>query len=501
MTITPLIPTGDPTIDSLLSLIYSSTRAAVAEYQKTGGGVVPSPDDPIFHPLDSASDSSVLALKKAIRVLEGACERLCTTLAQPMHTIANVSFRAPPSGVLTPPLSFFVYQRSMPYEAPCLRLAVQNGIADLLEGHPEGLQVDYISWKTGLDSRKLRQVLRLLATRGCFREVAENVFANNRLSLTLLSSNPVSAAVMLDTGECLRAVNALPEALSDPEFAFSREVDKTAFTYAISTGGGTRDKMEKGKHEAGLSLSLFDWYKQNPQVAQRFDRAMMGWSMITGSVAIVNHFQWEKMSPGTTFCDIGSGVGTIPLSIAKAHPHLRITLQDLPEPLEQAKFVWSTELPEALKSGNERIQFIPLDFLKAVPVVGQDVYYMKHILHDWPDAEAITILQHVANAMGLHSRLLVHDFVLKHVYSDDTDHSNAGDRNHARIERAPLPLLPNYGTGNIRHYNQDINMLAVCNSKERTCEEYSALGAEVGLELMKVWDLAETYVLEFRLLS
>ena len=74
-------------IDTLLGLIQSATHSAVEEYRKTGHGI-PSPDDAWPHPLDSAPDA--LALKKAIRVLEGACERLCTTLAQPMHTIANV---------------------------------------------------------------------------------------------------------------------------------------------------------------------------------------------------------------------------------------------------------------------------------------------------------------------------------------------------------------------------------------------------------------------------
>ena len=82
------IRTDTSEVDALLRLIQSAAYSAVEEYRKTGHGV-PSPDDSSLHPLDSAPDA--LALKKAIRVLEGACERLCTTLAQPMHTISNVS--------------------------------------------------------------------------------------------------------------------------------------------------------------------------------------------------------------------------------------------------------------------------------------------------------------------------------------------------------------------------------------------------------------------------
>jgi hypothetical protein len=50
------------------------------------GHDAPSLDAP--HPLDYSQNA--LALKRAIRVLEGACEQLCTTLAQPGHTICNV---------------------------------------------------------------------------------------------------------------------------------------------------------------------------------------------------------------------------------------------------------------------------------------------------------------------------------------------------------------------------------------------------------------------------
>jgi hypothetical protein len=45
------------------------------------------------------------------------------------------------------------------------------------------------------------------------------------------------------------------------------------------------------------------------------------------------------MAPGSTFCDIGSGVGGISLELAKAHSHLRLTLQDQPHILDKARDV------------------------------------------------------------------------------------------------------------------------------------------------------------------
>lgn len=41
---------------------------------------------------------------------------------------------------------------------------------------PEGVHVDLLATKTGLDAGKLGRILRLLATKHCFREGAANYF-------------------------------------------------------------------------------------------------------------------------------------------------------------------------------------------------------------------------------------------------------------------------------------------------------------------------------------
>lgn len=47
---------------------------------------------------------------------------------------------------------------------------------------------------------------------------------------------------------------------------------------------------------------------------------------------------WHSLKPGSTFCDIGSGVGGVALAIAKAHG-LKVTLHDKALVLEGAKKV------------------------------------------------------------------------------------------------------------------------------------------------------------------
>lgn len=84
---------GSPTIDALLQLINQSAIDAVDQYLKFGGGP---PELNQAHPLDTSPAGVELELRKIIRVLEGACEQLVSTLASPSVTILNVSSTAPP---------------------------------------------------------------------------------------------------------------------------------------------------------------------------------------------------------------------------------------------------------------------------------------------------------------------------------------------------------------------------------------------------------------------
>lgn len=74
-------------VEALLCLINSAAQDAMGIYKNSGYGV-PSIHSTQIHPFDT--ETTTLALKKAIRVLEGACEQLCTTLAPPSHTLLNV---------------------------------------------------------------------------------------------------------------------------------------------------------------------------------------------------------------------------------------------------------------------------------------------------------------------------------------------------------------------------------------------------------------------------
>lgn len=78
---------------------------------------------------------------------------------------------------------------------------------------------------------------------------------------------------------------------------------------------------------------------------------------------------------GTTVNDYGGGVGNISLQLAEAFPHLRIVLQDMDGQIEQAKTIWKEKRPEAIEQ--QRVDFVPFDFFKDIPVKGCDIYYVR----------------------------------------------------------------------------------------------------------------------------
>lgn len=80
------------------------------------------------------------------------------------------------------------------------------------------------------------------------------MFANNRLSVVLHSSNSISDFARLCTNEAPKAAVALYDNLMDPEYGHSYDGTKSPFMYAV------KDQ---------LTGSFFDWMKRFVRVFLR----------------------------------------------------------------------------------------------------------------------------------------------------------------------------------------------------------------------------------------
>ncbi|KAL1847551.1 hypothetical protein Daus18300_013920 [Diaporthe australafricana] len=102
--------------------------------------------------------------------------------------------------------------------------------------------------------------------------------------------------------------------------------------------------------------------------------------------------------------DVGGSSGHDLVGFNRAHPNQpgRLILQDLPgqiEPLDK----------EAL----DPIETMCHDFFTPQPVKGAKAYYLKMVLHDWPDAQCREILNHLKPALvpGF-SKILINEIVV-----------------------------------------------------------------------------------------
>ncbi|KAJ6619669.1 S-adenosyl-L-methionine-dependent methyltransferase [Mycena sp. CBHHK59/15] len=431
---------GLANIVALADLISSAVKDVVAEY--TAAGVsMPSLSSTITGPFDTP-ESTPPNLAKAIRTIEAACTQLSFSVASPGHVVVNKCYG---------------------FEEPtCMLVATDAKIADHLLDRPEGLHVDELGRITGIDAAKLGRVLRLLATKHCFTEVKPNVFSNNRLSMKLVSTDPVSGVVGHMTDEVCKASTELNENLKDIHTTSSVSPLGSAFKRAHGCG-------------------IFEFY------ASRFNQAMIGWGYVTGKGMLPKVYPWGSLPAETVFCDVGGGKGHAAIELLKVFPQLKVVVQDLPTvAAEGKKYLQQQAMDPLLK---ERVQFVPLDFFGETPVAGCDVYYMRHVLHDWPLGECKKILDNLRKVVKPSSRFFIHELVLQHVVGD-----SISDK---QFEKAPEPLLPNFGAGRFRLYAQDINMMTLLNSQERTLPQFIEMGASSGFEFVKLWDLGEVGLMEF----
>ncbi|KAJ7913390.1 S-adenosyl-L-methionine-dependent methyltransferase [Mycena leptocephala] len=439
-------PNGIADIVALANLISNSVTELVDEYP---GRFTPPLSSTLPGPFDTL-DNTPPKVAKLIRTIEAACAQLSCTVGSPGHVMLNKCYGA--------------------NEPACLFVAADAKIADHLLDQSGGVHVDELARKTGYDGDKLSRVLRLLATRHCFTEVKPNVFANNRLSVRLVSTDPIASFIGHVADEGIKATSLLNENLKDPETTSSVSPNGSAFKRAHG-------------------LSLFDFYltPEHQKHSARFGRGMLAWAEATGNATLTRDYPWGSLPAGTSICDFGGGNGHIAARLLKAFPHLKFVLQDLSSVVEQGKEYLSKEISDSVLK--TQIQFVPLDFFKDSPVQDCDIYYVRHVMHDWPTPACLQILQSIRTAVKPSSRLLIHDLVLQN--------SVRGGAYEDVFDKAPEPLLPNYGVANVRPYNQDLAMMAFLNSKERTLQEFIDLGARSGFRFVKLWPQGELGLLEF----
>jgi len=142
---------------------------------------------------------------------------------------------------------------------------------------------------------------------------------------------------------------------------------------------------------------LYDFLKQNPPAAEKFNKAMTAFSDHEAE-AVKKAYSF---STARTIVDIGGGQGRFVLSLVTTHPHLSGVVFDLPPVVSSINNV----------KVSDRINYVSGDFFQKI-YSGGDVYILKSVLHNWEDQSCVTILQNCHKAMQPAARLLIIERVL-----------------------------------------------------------------------------------------
>jgi SAM-dependent methyltransferase len=300
----------------------------------------------------------------------------------------------------------------------CLYVAAKLGLADALAAGE--LSVETLAQKVGANPDALYRVLRALASVGVFSETENRSFRLTPLATYLQKDVPGS-------------VRSLTIMMGEEHYHAWGNL-----LHSVKTGGCAFDAV--------YGMPIFEYYHQNPEPAVIFNEAMGNFS--TAEIqAVLEVYDFSSFS---TIVDAGGGYGSFIRKILQRYPRTRGIVFDAPDVIGGA-----VELLAAAGLG-DRSSCVGGNFFESVPA-GGDAYLLKHIVHDWSDADSLKILQNCRRAIEPNGKLLL----VEQVVPPGNDPSMS-------------KLL-------------DINMLAVCSGgRERTEAQYEELLQKAGFRLERV---------------
>jgi len=258
-------------------------------------------------------------------------------------------------------------------------------------------------------------MLRALESIGVFEQVSPRVFANTDLGEALRKDIPgsqwagIRLAFSTDVGEFEAWVGLLG---------------------SIQTGRIAFNQVR--------GYSFWEFLDRNPQQRAIFGEAMRSYSEAV-TPAITAAYDWGRFS---VIADIGGGIGTQLVDILNAHPSCRGVLFDQPGTVTRA-------IP------HERVECVGGSFFERVPA-GVDVYFLRLVIHDWSDEEAVAILKTIRAAAKPDSEVVLIEQV---------------------IQDTPEYALSKW---------LDLTMLTVSGGRERTAGEYRQLLDMAGLQVQTI---------------
>jgi hypothetical protein len=299
------------------------------------------------------------------------------------------------------------------FDTPVLGAIVALDLPDLLD---EPRSIEELATLTGSDPDRLERVLRYAAARGFVAFTRSGHVKANGITKALRSSAEAPWRAWV-------------------EFASSPWLTATWPHFAASLASG-----EPSAFELAHDVDYFTYLTTHSDAGATFDDAMAAGATLQ-AIGLSRSLPWDDVK---TVCDVGGGTGATLQVLLRYHPHLEVTLFDLPAVTARARFGETAGPPARIITSGS--------FFDGVPT-GRDRYLLLAILHDWDDERATALLGRVGEALPDNGRIVVVENVASDQPRDDFAAAS------------------------------DLLMLALASGRERTEAQYEALFAAAGLKI------------------
>ncbi|KAF7862854.1 uncharacterized protein EAF02_010403 [Botrytis sinoallii] len=233
----------------------------------------------------------------------------------------------------------------------------------------------------------------------------------------------------------LRTYLALPGFLADTKYKNPTNPQNTAVQTAF--------------HHPNKDLSGI--LGEKPDTAQAFATLMSTWaegtSLVQGLFPIARFLAEGDSSISALWVEMGGGYGQKTVALRAAFPELegRFVVQDLLHIVSGA-------------GRNEGIEYLVHEIFEEQPVKGARAYYIRQVLHDFPDDKCVVILTQLRKAMKPgYSKLFIHE-----------------------------QIVPRSGAS-VWAVTQDFNMMTLLGATERTRDCFVDVLSRAGLRVLGLY--------------
>ncbi|XXH05561.1 hypothetical protein Hte_011993 [Hypoxylon texense] len=272
-----------------------------------------------------------------------------------------------------------------------IRTCVHLNVFNIL-GEKDITSVREIAETSGADVTLLRRLLRVLTSYGYVAEKGDGLYGVNKWTRHM-QNRLTQGMIKFIFDESMPAIAAAPEFFKD-----------NSFRNPVDPRNGP---FQKGH---GIDIPIFQWLAL-PKNKERWEAANTYFEGDRGSrPSWVTWFPVEDEllsgkidGQAPLLVDVAGGRGHDLVEFIHQFPSMtgRYVLQDQQQVLDSA-----TNLPPVVEKR-------AIDFFNEAPIEGAKIYFMKFIMHDYADPEALHILKHVKSSMKKgYSYLVINDFIL-----------------------------------------------------------------------------------------